>query len=392
MKSTLMLAWAAAVGGILLGVSWRGPTLAATGGGAASASRPATRAATATAPRAATVPVPSTAALALYRQITDKYTASQWDTLPPDLAKTRDIAAMTKEEQADVAYIRQALADGRPAWWDAVKQGKKLNLQTKIWQKTLNTTWDPSLTAGTISMQQTSTGQVFLALNWLSADMDSADIAEHGFTKGDLAYVGIWSSLETAQLYGSLALQKLSNLDEKEHTKLMRFLMFRGALAAGYYGTPRARRWDAFLACDGYQGAHLTNEGFIPRRPLAIMLEEEIVSHAPKYPSFRLPRNLQVGTVEAVLAVNLMGQFERTTLTFAEDKALRDAIKDFAQTNTTTIYAGGKVTLPSKLTVALDPAEDGDLGTKRGTWLMDEIAHPGIHAQPASKPATAPKP
>jgi len=385
-----MFAWAAAVGGILLGLSWRGPTLAATGGGAASASRPATRAATAT--RTATAPAPSTAAVALYRQITDKYLAAQWDTLPADLAKSKDIAAMSKDQQADVTYIRQALADGRPAWWDAVKQGKKLNLQTKIWQKTLNTTWDPSLTAGTINMQQTSAGQTSITLNWLSADMDSADVVEAGFTKGDLAYVGIWGALETAQLYGTLVLQNLAGLNEKERAKLTRFFVFRDTLAAGYYGTPRARRWDAFLSCDAYQASHLTNDGFIPRRPLAVMLEEEIVSHAPQYPSFKLPPNLKADTVEGALAVNLMRQFERTTPTFAEDRALREAIKAFAQINTQPVYATGKVTLPGKLTIALDPAEDGDNAAKRGTWLMEEIAHPGIHAQAATKPATASRP
>ena len=168
---------------------------------------------------------------------------------------------------------------------------QKENIQTKIWQKTLNVTWDPALPPGNITMTQ-SGGQMFLSVNWLSADMDSTESAEHGFTKGDLAYVGIWGALETAQLYGSLAIQRLNTLDEKEHTKLSRFMAFRGAVAAAYYGTPCARRWVSFLAFDGYIASHLTNEGFVPRRGLAVMVEEEIVSHPGKYPSLRIPRNL----------------------------------------------------------------------------------------------------
>jgi hypothetical protein len=360
--------------GMGLGVAGRGTTWAA----APVASKPTT--------------APTTAAAALYGQIIDKYSAAKWDALPADLAKTKDINGMTKDQQADVAYIRQAVTEGRPAWWETLKQGKKTNIQTKLWQKTLNATWDPALSPGTLSVSQTTSGQVFLSVNWLSAEMDSAEIAEHGFTKGDLAYVTVWGLLEDAQLYGSLQVQRLNSLDEKEQTKLRRFLSFRGAVAAAYYGTPRARRWVGFLAFDGYLPTHQTNEGFIPRRGLAVMLEEEIVAHPSKYPSLRVPRNLKAETAETALATNMMGQFERTTLTFAEDKALREAIKDFAQANTQTIYASGKVTLPSKLTLPLDPAEDGDGPTKRGTWLLEEIAHPGVHAEAASKPATASRP
>jgi hypothetical protein len=353
--------------------------------GTASATAPGTRPATT---RAATAP--TTAAAELHAQILDKYIAAKWDTLATDLAKTKDINAMTKDQQADVAYVKQAVADGRPAWWDSLKQGRKTIIQTRIWQKTLNLTWDPALTPGSINMSQTPGGPIAISVNWLSADMDSTEIAEHGFTKGDLAYVGIWGAMEAAQLYGVLSVQQVNNLNEKDRTKLSRFMGFRQAVAAAYYGTPRARRWISFLAFDGYIASHLTNEGFIPRRGLAVMLEQEIVSHPARYPSLRIPRNLTAETAETNLATNLMGQFERTTLTFAEDKALREAVKEFAQANTQTIYAGGKITLPSKLTLPLDPSEDGDGPAKRGTWLLEEIAHPGVHAEAASKPATKP--
>jgi len=325
----------------------------------------------------------------VYQQITAEYIAAQWDKLPAEFAKTRDIAAMTKDQQADVTYIKQAMADGRAAWWDAVKKGTKTPIPYRIWFKNINATFDPALTPGQIQMQSNAAGVVAVSMFWQTSDMDSPDQAEHGFTKGDLAYVGIWGALETANLFTTLN-QKLAGLSQADKLKFERLEQFRATVAAAYYGTPRARRWAAFLSCDAYLGSHLTAENFIPRRPFAVFLEEEIVSHPTKYPSIRLPRNQKAETVESTLANNLMNQFERTTLTFAEDKALRDAIKDFSLANGTQIFDTGKMTLPSKLPMALDPDQDGNGAVARGQWLIDEIAQPGIHAQAGTKPATAP--
>jgi hypothetical protein len=75
-----------------------------------------------------------------------------------------------------------------------------------------------------------------------------------------------------------------------------------------------------------------------------------------------------------------MTQFERTVLPFPEDKSLRDAIRDFALANGTAVYNSGKVTLPNKLLMALDPAADSALAAQRNAWLADEFAHPGVHA------------
>src|SRR5579862_3131392 len=76
---------------------------------------------------------PASAPSPLYQQLLHEYLTADWDTLAADLTKnTRDIAAFPKDQQADIAYIRQALADGRPAWWNTVKQGKKTQLTSKL--------------------------------------------------------------------------------------------------------------------------------------------------------------------------------------------------------------------------------------------------------------------
>ena len=99
MKRSHVLAVAALSTALGTGGAWLGTVSAATSG-----SKPATT-------RAATAP--TTAAAELYAQILDKYIAAKWDTLPTDLARTKDINAMTKDQQADVAYVKQAVSDGR---------------------------------------------------------------------------------------------------------------------------------------------------------------------------------------------------------------------------------------------------------------------------------------
>jgi hypothetical protein len=344
------------------------------------------------------------AATALYDAIVDKYIAAQWDTIGESLGKTRDIATMTKDQQADVTYIRQAVNEGRPAWWNQVKQGKKTQLVARLWQRALTVNWDPSLDPGTVKMQQGG-GQTTFSACWTAADMDSTAQAEHGFTKGDLAYVNIWSSLELMEMYGSLSMARAANLDQGQKVKLNRFMSFRGTVTAAYFGTPRARRWAGFLSLDAYFGDHGTAEGFIPRKPYGAMLVQEIVSHPAKYPSLHVPAINELGrgrggrfsanatpvteadNIEGLLATNFMSQFERRVLSFAEDKALREATRELALANGTGIFDSGKVMLPNKLPLALNPDEDADLASKRNKWLLEELEKPGVHAA-ATKPAT----
>lgn len=376
MKVMRVIAGLAVAGGMVAGAAWpdRVWGASATPAGRGAATRGAS--------------VPTTAAAELYSQIVAKYAGSQWETIGDDLGKSKDIAGMTKEQQADVTYIRQAVNDGRPAWWNQVKQGRKMQVGARLWQRAVTLVWDPSLDPGIINMQ-TSGGQLTFTTSWPASDMDSAVQAEHGFTKGDLAYVQIWGAFEMAEIYSSLSVQRLNTLDQPQKVKLNRFMAFRGTVTAAYFGTPRAQRWAGFLSLDAYLASHLTNDGFIPRKPFGAMLVQEIVSHPSKYPSLRIPRNVNADNAEGAFATNFMNQFERTTLTFAEYKGLREAVKEFALANDTKIYESGKVVLPNKLGMALNPDEDTEMAKLRNKWLMEELAQPGVHAAAAtaSKPA-----
>ena len=128
---------------------------------------------------------------------------------------------------------------------------------------------------------------------------------------------------------------------------------------------------------DAWLDAHLTGESFIPRRPVAAMIIAEVVSSPARYPSFHIPKNVNAANAEAALAIDFMRQFERVALTFPEDKSLREALKDFAAANTAAVNTTGKIILPNKLVIPLNPAEDADPVAKRNAWLMEHLRSPG---------------
>ena len=246
----------------------------------------------------------------------------------------------------------------------------------KIWQYSLAATYDPSVT--TLNFVAGNGGKT-VTLGWPVENMDSTEIAEHGFTKGDLMYLSVWSNLSKAQIVSGMSLSALGGMSAKEKRRVELYTDFRGTLAGAYYGTPRARRWAAFLSLDAFVGNHANNESFVPRRGVGSMIMAEIISHPWKYPSYQMPRNLNVENAEPALAGSLIAQFERVVPTFAEDRlrfagCVQGVCRSQCRTAT---YSSGKVTLANKLVIPLEPADDGvETAPKRNAWLVEQFENP----------------
>jgi hypothetical protein len=312
----------------------------------------------------------------LFSQIIEKYMAGDWDALESDLAQhAGEIAKLSKQEQADIAYIRQALAECHPSWWKQIKTGQRVPIRATVWQHPVSMTYE---NGPAFNIKLTSVGsQISMTAIWPAADVDSGASAEHGFTKGDLTNGGIWALIEQGEIWMAMTPEKVARMNAGEKTQFNHFSAFRGNLAAAYYGTPRARQWIAFLSLDAYAGSHTREESFIVRKPLGAMLVAEVASHRERYPNLNAAPGAGGGNreggggLEQRLANVLMGQFERRKLTFTEDRALRDAIKAFALANGTPVYSSGKITFSNKLQMALDPAGDTELSNLRDAWLTN---------------------
>ena len=332
---------------------------------------PATRGAAAPPPPA---PPPPEEIQAFYQSTTDRDMSGDWETLVADITRNARLQnALSKEKQADITYIRAAVNDGRPAWWNAIKQGQKTQVRANLWAATATATWDP---AAKDQLQVTNAAnRTVITIHWDQSDMDSAAPAEHGFTRGEVNGRDVWTTIEMARLYGGLTYQNLNSQPQEMQTRVFRYVVFRGVVTTAYYGTPRMRQWAGFLAMDAYVGSHLTNEGFIRIKPLGAMMVAEFAGNQAKYPSIKLPAVRSAENAEGTLARSLMGQLEQVRLTFAEDKALREAVREFAVANQAGVVNTGKITLGNKQIMMLDPAADREAGAERGKWLMEKLAN-----------------
>jgi hypothetical protein len=76
---------------------------------------------------------------------------------------------------------------------------------------------------------------------------------------------------------------------------------------------------------------------------------------------------------EELMFAALLESLDKKPLTFEEDCALRTAVKQFAGSNGTKTFTAGVVTLPNKLTVALDPKGDEKSLTERNEWIKQVV-------------------
>jgi hypothetical protein len=77
---------------------------------------------------------------------------------------------------------------------------------------------------------------------------------------------------------------------------------------------------------------------------------------------------------ETKLAGAVHGWIEHHDWSFAEDKSIREAIKQFALANQLLIRTGGPVVLPSGLQLSLDPQEDKVCRLKRDLWVVEQMS------------------
>ncbi len=324
----------------------------------------------------------------LYPQLVDQYLTADWDALESNLTQhAQEIAALSPDQAADIAYVKQTLAECHPAWWAQTKAGKKVIIHPTLWARPLNVIYDPSIN-NNLQLQSVN-GNLVLSANWPAADMENPAPAEHGFSKGDLASLGDWAILGDAEVWIQYTPDRISNLAGASRTLFQRYQDFRGTVTGIYYGTPRARAWGCFLSLDAFGDHYANAPAFIARKPVGAMLVAEIVQNPRRYPTLRPTTRIPDEKVEQRVAASLMNQFARR-ITLAEDKALREAIKALAVANNTSFTGGARVVLPNKLAIMVDPAQDAAWAKKREAWLREQLQPPTAPPAPTSAPASAP--
>ncbi|MBM4018388.1 MAG: hypothetical protein FJ288_08705 [Planctomycetes bacterium] len=338
--------------------------------GAAAAAAPAGAAAR-TSPGSGAGPAGGAAAASgdLADRIVAAYMDGQWSDLEQALALPPSaLTGLAPARQADVAYVRQAWAECRPPWWKLCKAGRKTPFQPAVWGRTLSAVYDPA--AKSSVELKGGDPKPTLVFAWPAADMESAEPAEYGFLKGDLAGLGLWYNLGTGAAWAAMPAQSLLGLDEKGRLRLSLYSDFRGNLAALYYGDPPARRWGLHIYLAAYMEKYGKGPLAASRRAAAAMFLAEVLKDPAAYPSVRLPASLDAEGAEEKLAADLKFKVVRKSRwTISEDRAFRAAVRAFASANEQRVFETGKVALPNGLTFALMPDEDNLYRAVRDAWV-----------------------
>jgi len=307
-----------------------------------------------------------------YPQLTDAYLEGKWDDLETMFATpTPELQAVPATKQPELIYIRHTLSECRPPWWKRCKAGEKFAFTQDVLGHSVRATFDPNGKSAFQFSSSNNAGSV--ALTWPAADMDNPAPAEHGYSKGDLTDLSIWSTLGMADAWSGVSVQTQASLKEDGKLLFQQYLDFRGDVTGVYYGTPRARRWGLWLYLAMYMDKYAKMPIRSSREAVAVMFMSEVVANPARYPSIKLPATLPPEAAEEKLAGDLRGWIEKHGWTVAEDKSLRDAIALFATTNTRQFNQSGKVTFANGLVFAFDPEKDKAFRPKRDVWFKSKL-------------------
>jgi len=323
----------------------------------------------------------------LYARIVAGYMDGDWDALDKELrAPQKDLARLTRAQQADVTYVRQAAAECHPPWWKQCKAGQKAAFQANVWNQPIAVTYDPAKTNSEVN---TGSGTRTMTAGWPAADMDSTVHAEHGYSKGDLLNVGIWLNMGLA---AGAPTKFPPNMDEATKLRINLYLDLRSDLAALYYTSPPARRWALYLFSLCYTPHYAKAPMAAPRRAATAMFLAEVMRSPATYPTLKLPDMLEADGAEEKLCnyfrKNRLRREDRWTI--AEDKSFREALKTFAAASDQPTSMTGKGLLPSGLAFSLTVEEDVPLRAKREAWIkaqFDKAAAKGAAKETAKESA-----
>jgi len=316
----------------------------------------------------------------LYARVASAYMDGRWEDLAKALAEAAKPAgakALGKEQRADVDYVRQAMAECRPAWWNALTAGKKAAFTANVWGRAADVTYDPDVKKSTFQIGGAGE-KPRLTFGSDLADVDNPNHAEHSYTKGDLAGVGLWHVFGDTVSRAALPTRTLQGLiTEKDRLRVALYCDFRGNLAVLYYGTPTIRQWGLWLYLAAYMEKYAKMDVVNSRKAAAAMLVAEVLKSPETYPFFALPDTLPEEGAEGKLALHFLSKLNRKRpWTIAEDRAFRAAVRNFALANEQKTCDTGKVVLPGNLSVALMAADDAALQAQRDKFtktLFDKI-------------------
>jgi hypothetical protein len=321
-------------------------------------------------------------------ELVDAYLHGRW----AELAKAqrslaRSTHLLTAQQRDDVAYIRKATAEHRPAWWATCKGGRKARLRVQYWGKSFSVSFAPGKQPG---WRYRRAGQwLVCSVFWDPNSMDSGkpttgSLGRRGFAEGLVRELNIWNALVTAYTVSRMSIRDMAAIagvkgpdgkvrggDPKKNLRYGQYQSFAGELAAMYYVSPPARQASLVWCLAPYKlddMPHLRG-----RRAIAAMAVATFLEDFSKWPSLKLPPETSGDTEQSTAKFYHFRLHKPWTL--AEDRALREAIWKFHHASPRKqVFDDGKLVLPNGMTFLLDSERDAPHQARRDAWVKQQLA------------------
>ena len=192
-----------------------------------------------------------------YRNVERAYMEGRWKELSAALRVSgRYNARLTRQQRANLAYIRRTAAEFRPPWWQATKSTSNRSFRAQIWKRWFVANYVPSELMGLQAPVGARHGKLVVIVSWRPSLVDNPRplggvLAKRlGLRKGDLGEVVVWHELGHNYVNSFLPIRHVMAL-YRHHSLLYRTLQeFYADLTAVYHSSPHARRAALLLRLD----------------------------------------------------------------------------------------------------------------------------------------------
>jgi len=347
--------WASA----LMGVLWVSPGLLAAPPGAAAQKAEAT---------------------AAYGKVAEAYLSSRWDDLTKaERAVHRHATRLTAKQRAGLSYIRKTTAEFRPPWWKTCKSTVPKKIRARIWGRNVVANYLPA-NQPNMSGKIGAMNRMEITVSWNPSLVDSTTpekgrtAARHGLTTGDIGEFIVWRQLGYSYITVSLPVKTTFALYNENKHLYLHLQSFYANVTSMYHCSPRARRAAMLMHANAMRGSNSNEAQLRSCRAIAALFAAIVLEDPSKWPSVSLPNSVPDSGVEAKTCLYLYANVE-PTWTLAEDKALREALRNFFRANGERALKGrGRLLLPNRTGFMLMEPDDRRFQAKRDAWVKKQLS------------------
>ncbi len=322
------------------------------------------------------------AAEEFYPGMEKAFLLAKWDEFDEKVKESsKHYRFMTKEQQANVRYMREASQDCRPKWWKDCRSSTNRSFKAEIWNRTFMANYMPSDMLGMMAPVGYDQERkcLHIIVTWKPNLVENADAVKgwlatkHGISQGNLAEAIIWHELGHNYVTLGLPIKAIIQLWWDHSVFYSHLQEFYADLTAIYHASTRGRLTAMMFRLDGFDWYRETECHDRAAHAIGAIITSEWLANPDKWPSIHFPPEVPKEKIELKTIIYLYENID-PNWTLAEDQALRDIVKTFvAKSGEKVLTSRGKIPLSNKQTFMLLVNDDREEVAKREKWIKERL-------------------